>query len=238
MGKLDKNFPEAWTVRHDKITVTVPMFMTSKTTSDPPKPTSVQAAAAKNQGNTPVLTVAKLGDWYGEMTHIRYPVQMVDALRDVAVNALWHLTHQVATETDVIDTLKRAAVMKSLSNFVESVKDTKLRDTLGKMKIHPAAWASRLVRVGAIASAQKCVRMSVEHLVYCDLVGQKKWQEVMASVDGMTAGILKVEDAKSLDLKHKWNGWLWPYGKFATYLTVLPYLNHTKTSSEDMVPHA
>jgi len=37
----------------------------------------------------------------------------------------------------------------------------------------------------------------------------------MNSVDSMTAGILKVEDVGSLDVKRKWDGWLWPYGEFS-----------------------
>jgi len=89
---------------------------------------------------------------------------MIDALRDVAVNAVWHLTHQIGSDSFL--------VMKALFGFVEIVNDTALLATLGKMKIHPAAWASWLVRVEAITDAKKSVRMSVERLVYSDLVGQ------------------------------------------------------------------
>jgi len=254
MGKLNKNFPDAWTVRNDKTIVPVPLFfVTTDKTTNPPTISKTSVPAVDNKGDKTVLTVAKLGDWHGEMTNIRYPVQMIDALRDLAVNVVWHLTHQIGgagdgpvekakeTEHGFFDTLWdlagrlkdtgiRTAAIKSLWDFVESVKDTAVLDTLGEMQIQPAAWASRHVRVEAIAAAKSTVRMSVEHLVYYDLVKQDEWQKVMTEVNNMTAGIHKVKP-ESLDEKSKWNGWLWPYGKFPTYLLAPIYL----TQRQDML---
>ena len=47
----------------------------------------------------------------------------------------------------------------------------------------------------------------------------------MASVDKMTAGVLKVKP-ESLDSKKKWNGWLWPYGEFMLSPVFLKDLKH------------
>ena len=167
-GKLNKIFSEARTLRKADITVAVPLFIIADKTVEPPKLIPTSVPAVKSQGHIPVLTVSKLGDWYEEMTKIRYPVQMADAIRDIAVNALWNLTHQVGNDSDVFDFVTR---MKAMFGFVERVKDTAVLGTLGKMQIQPAAWASRHVRVEAITEAKKTARMRVEHLVYCDLVG-------------------------------------------------------------------
>ena len=40
-------------------------------------------------GAIKVLTTSKLGDWYGPMKNIDYPIQIIDALRDVVMNLCW-----------------------------------------------------------------------------------------------------------------------------------------------------
>lgn len=42
-----------------------------------------------SKGKIRVLTMAKLGDWYGTAEQIQYPVMIIDAVRDFALNLYW-----------------------------------------------------------------------------------------------------------------------------------------------------
>ena len=178
------------------------MFFNKKTT--PPTPTAVSAVLT--QGTVPVLSIAKLGDWHGKMTPIRFPVQMIDALRDLAMNTVWHIAHHL-TDKAVSD-----KAVKALSIFMGQLKDTSLLDTFSKMDIHPAAWASRHVRVEAITRATKSVKMSVEHFAYSDLQGKTEWDAIVTDTNARVASLNKI-DPNQLPDNLKWDGILWPYGE-------------------------
>jgi hypothetical protein len=43
---------------------------------------------AHDSKHIPVLTVNRCGDWYGDMNALDYPVQIIDCIRDVALEAI------------------------------------------------------------------------------------------------------------------------------------------------------
>ncbi|KAK1757295.1 hypothetical protein QBC47DRAFT_442096 [Echria macrotheca] len=193
-ANLSSKETKAWTPRDKDNVFEVPMFFANKKTTD--KAVSTTQAA----GTIPVLTVAKLGDWHGKMTEVQFPVQMIDALRDLALNIVWHLVQ-------TLPPWFKLGALSEITRFREQVEDDNvdIQRTLAQMNIHPAAWASRRVRVQAILAAKKSVKMSVEHFAFygLDPKRQKEWKEVVDSVEAAA--------------KKKWDGYLWPYDLFYAF---------------------
>lgn len=50
------------------------------------------------QGKVPVLTVAKLGDWYGPNRELTYSVMIIDAARDLMLNAFWQKNAELSDD--------------------------------------------------------------------------------------------------------------------------------------------
>jgi hypothetical protein len=92
----------------------------------------------------PVLTVAKLADWTGSMNKIAYPIQVIDAVRDVILNVLFRMLW-----------VRNNNFIRMFSKLiVPAVTDEKLKTSFEDAAVSPAAWTSRITRCKAIASAR------------------------------------------------------------------------------------
>lgn len=135
-----------------------------------------------------VLSVARLGDWHGD-TVPDYPVQFIDGLRDLINNV------NAPTSIDKGD-------FKGLVRNIRLSADTEgIFAALRFYNFSPAAWASRTVRVNAIANAKTSVYMSNQMIVGALQKGDKNYDAMVATLNTGKTG------------KQVWDGYLWPYGK-------------------------
>ena len=149
----------------------------------------------------PVLTTSKLGDWHGAMTGLQYPVQFVDAVRDLFLNILWQSNAGLSE--------------RELGAFMINVVDAFNDDTgyltksiiFPKLSVNPAAWATRIARNHAISKARHSVRISQQMLV----------DSLQLSSPAYT-GLVKTTNTNLLSSKdsQKWNGYMWPIGMSAS----------------------
>ena len=197
----------------------------------PPPPDWVKSASAppkSDQAKIPVLTVAKLGDWTGTMkTHVRFPVQFIDALRDIVRNVFWNILQSLDSKLFGV-TLKALAyntVAQQLSNKAMLGKNGLASQNVN---ISPAAWASRVARCHAIATAKTSVRICTE--LFATFLMEQHETQVTGPVATQGAGNdpnKKSEDDpkdaykeilatinKNLDPKSQWNGRIWPFGMY------------------------
>ena len=139
-----------------------------------------------------VLSVARLGDWHGNYVP-DYPVQFVDGLRDLLVNV--NAPAAIA-----------AGGFKGLVRQIRTSADTEgIMAMLRSFGFSPAAWASRIIRVNAIANAKTSVYMSNQMIVGALQKGNASYDEV----------VKKLNTGKAKN--QEWDGYLWPYGKAITH---------------------
>ena len=145
------------------------------------------------------LTVARLGDWFGGMQPIRYPVQVIDAMRDVILNAAWQHAQQMGLYRPFLS-LAGFPFDGYLSDDYLSSNEVQYFQELG---ISPLAWASRSARTKVITSATHsvviCQQMLVEWLQNSD----KNYQAVVKGIN----------DKLKLSVDNAWHGSIWPFGK-------------------------
>ncbi len=134
-------------------------------------------------GSTPALTVSRIGNW---PSPIGYPVQVVDACRDIVVNVI-----AAFAETSGDESL--------IAYACEALTDENLRDALGELGVNPTAWASRFTHNYAISRAQSHVRLSQQKLVMDDLAAAKQ--------PGFEAFLRAINEL----LGTSWNGYIWPF---------------------------
>lgn len=171
------------------------------------------------------LTVARLGDWYGGMKPIRYPIQAIDAIRDAIVNMAWQVFQPTGADLDVstaagfFGSLASAASSVSDQVFVSlggypfkgylsddylSTGDKQSESFFQKLGVNATAWASRSARTQAVTSATSsvviCQQMLVDRL-------QNDNSEYKAVVKQLNAQF-------SLSKEKAWKGLIWPFGKF------------------------
>lgn len=168
----------------------------------------------------PVLTVAKLGDWTGNMTtQVRFPVQFVDAVRDILRNVVWSVVFSPKVKEN-----QRASFYQLIAT---RLSDTGMRapDWSGlaryDVNISPAAWASPFARCYAIANAKKRVYICSE-LFATFLAAQDETQQQSApSKDAKDTKDPKEAYKKMLNSINatlgnmkapQWNGRIWPFG--------------------------
>ncbi|KAK0616637.1 hypothetical protein B0T14DRAFT_482960 [Immersiella caudata] len=156
----------------------VPLFKSlTKLAPQPSTPTTI-----------PVLSVARVGDWSGRYVSA-YPVQAVDAVRDIVVN--WEVPSFTATSN-----------FSGLVDFVRRSSDDGggiLSSLLKLFNCSPAAWASDTARIWAIRNAKRSVYASGQMIVGSLQRGAAAY---MALVKAMNKG---------LPAEKKWDGYLWPY---------------------------
>jgi hypothetical protein len=160
-----------------------------------------ERAHGKETGGKSVLAVAKLGDWVGQMEDIQYPIQAIDAMRDLALNVIYHVVgiKMAATPTKTI-LLMYSILFKSVT---DAVQDKALTASFQTAKVTPAAWASRITRCKAIAEAKEKVYIDAE-IIGCFLQqSNKEWKDLVLDIN---------KTKLNLAVNDYWDGILWPYG--------------------------
>jgi hypothetical protein len=155
------------------------------------------------------LTVARLGDWYGDMKKIQYPVQVVDCIRDIILNLAWHKLNITGASFAGREFMAMAAYLSDYSL-------TKM-GSFQELGINPAAWTSRYARTLAIQYANDSVVMTQQLLVQCLSRSRKQYQ------DFVTKANKKIPEAKE-----KWNGDVWGFGEYQLFLHSLACLTITR----------
>jgi phosphatidylserine/phosphatidylglycerophosphate/cardiolipin synthase-like enzyme len=152
-----------------------------------------------------VLSVARLGDWHGNYIP-DYPVQFVDGLRDLLVNV--NAPAAIA-----------AGDFKGLVRQIQTSNDTEgIMALLRTFNFSPAAWASRTIRVNAIANAKTSVYMSNQMIVGGLQKGNESYETVVETLNTGKAA------------NQKWDGYLWPYGKLIAHRLRHKLIKNDQTS--------
>lgn len=132
------------------------------------------------------------------MEEIQYPIQAIDALRDLALNVIYHVI-------GLNEAAKKYLILSNgfFRNVTRAVEDKALTASFQTAKVTPAAWASRTTRCKAIAEAKETVYIDAQNLGCFLQRGNKEWEELVLDIN-----------TKKLNLAQKdyWDGILWPYG--------------------------
>lgn len=159
-------------------------------------------------GAIKVLTTSKLGDWYGPMKNIEYPIQIIDALRDIVMNLCWQWSADKPWLLEWPYDMRGSliwALNKALSD--DNLYGLVFKDN----KINPLAWASRTAKTQAIANAKSSVIISQQMLVDSLPMDNGDYRTL---VNGDKAnnkiGLNEQYEFK----KEPWDGFTWPFGKF------------------------
>ena len=148
------------------------------------------------------------------MQPIRYPVQVIDALRDVVLNVAWQY---LLPTGGFFDFVANKSFMELagfpfdgyFSDDYLSSDDVKYFQGVG---INPLAWATRSARTQVITSANHSVVICQQMLV--------DW---LQNDNGQYNSLVKNLNENYLTGKHAWTGSVWPFGKSApTPVTHLP----------------
>ena len=167
----------------------------------------------KGSKKIPVLTVAKLGDWHGPMNDIQYPVLIIDAMRDLLLNA-WY--QYMADKSDEALGKSLYTINLLLSDDVQTNMFTVSAKSaiFLPLRINPAAWASRTSQVRAIAAAKTsviiCQQMLVDYLQAKSDSEKEEESEWQTKVVRPLNQHLKINNSP----KQKWDGFIWPFGKW------------------------
>lgn len=138
------------------------------------------------------------------MDKLEYPIQILDAIRDIILNLIWKLLWAKGGSSETI----RTFYMTFFKTIVQpQVTDQKLLKSFQKAGIVPTAWASRIARVKAIASAQKNVIIDAESIACFLHTKEDDWEKQGASV------IDTLNAQAGLSDKDKWDGVIWPFGQ-------------------------
>lgn len=154
------------------------------------------------------MTIARLGDWSGGMQSIRYPVQVIDALRDVVLNVAWQFiqpTGGFSLSDNAFMLLAGYPFNGYLSDDYLSKDGVQYFQGLG---INPTAWATRSARTQAITSATRSVVICQQMLVDWLQNDDRQYQGVVKGLN------------KDLQLagEREWTGSIWPFGKVRSCL--------------------
>ena len=171
-----------------------------------PEQTPMYSAPQANwtQG-TKVLAVARLGDWHGAFKEIQYPIQMIDALRDVVLSVLWRKIYVMLRAASSDKQVPAGQHWEAFKPAFMALSDDNIKGILRDASIAPAAWASQIARHKAFGAATDTIHMDIEILAGFLQKLNKRWNDdVVVSVNKhmqMTAE------------QDKWDGVLWQYGK-------------------------
>ena len=163
-------------------------------------PDSLAFAKRITEKKFETLTVARLGDWSGAMQPIRYPVQVIDAFRDIVLNVAWQSLQP--TGGFLFMELAGYPFNGYLSDDYLSSDKVKYFQGLG---INPTAWASRSARTQVINSATRSVVICQQMLVDWLQNDNDQYNSVVRSIN------------RKLHLtgNSAWTGSIWPFGKSA-----------------------
>ena len=132
------------------------------------------------------------------MTSIKYPVQFIDAVRDMLLNIVWQSSAGGQFERAFGDLMIKW--VHALSDSGDFAKSSIFR-TLG---INPAAWATRYARTATVARATHSVHIGQQTIVNYLQVGNSSYDGVVAQIN---------ENLSLTKEPNKWNGYIWPFGE-------------------------
>jgi hypothetical protein len=172
-------------------------------------PNSLDFSKTITERKFETLTVARLGDWFGAMQPIRYPVQVIDAMRDVILNVAWQYfqPHMPVSLLDTGQHLWNMAFMELAGYpFNGYLSDDYLSQAkiqyFQRLGINPTAWATRSARTQVITSATRTVVICQQMLVDWLQNSDTQYQAV----------VKRLNDDVSLAGEKAWTGSVWPFG--------------------------
>lgn len=169
------------------------------------------------------------------MADLRYPVQIVQLLKDLILNIAWSRLSKVDETADdqtkkLFKMLPIQGIAMILVNALFAEKHDsrdQLLQAIGRplinpykdLQINPNAWASRMTRLNAIANATESVVICQQRIVLNPNDDQQKAYELM-------------NDTMLLKGEQRWDGMAWPYGMRNSITNMhVPLLMPYKTSS-------
>lgn len=162
------------------------------------------------KGKYQVLSVARLGDWYGDMKKIRYPVQALDAVRDMILNLAW-------ARFDISTPGGPNAI--AFMELEETLSDDNLikRGFFQDLGVNPMAWASRYARNQAIQYANHSVVLDQQALVQALAAhsGSNSFKDFVKDGNIRIGSLDK--DGKPVPGKNQWDGFVWPFGMLSSF---------------------
>ena len=189
----------------------------SSTSGKAPEKNSFSYSIKDDPNAIKVLTTSKLGDWYGPMKNIDYPIQMIDALRDVVLNLAW----QWSADQLALTIIEKPVDLRGLLIWTlnKALSDDSLYAlVLKENKINSLAWASRTAKIHAISNAKHSVIISQQMLV--DSLPMDDNDDYRKLINGdkpkNKIGLNEQYGFK----KEPWDGFIWPFGKAIKILLV------------------
>ncbi|KAH7396924.1 hypothetical protein DE146DRAFT_736951 [Phaeosphaeria sp. MPI-PUGE-AT-0046c] len=187
-----------------------------------------------NTGQYPVLTVGRLGDWHGTMAKVPFPVQVIDAIRDVALNVFWHIKpdneqgktiammdYALRDDSTIAAYASTANIAIKVSNIFSTQKTLPfivpdINEIFTDLQINPVAWASRYARKYVIERAEKRVCISQQMLVDLLQIDDASFKKAVFGVHDQDH---PKDDKAGLNDRLKpitkgstpWDGAIWPY---------------------------
>lgn len=150
-----------------------------------------------------VFTVNKLGDWTGKMDKLEYPIQIIDAIRDLILNILFR---KVWTSTYLTRSM---ALGRYWSKMVPALADARLLSKFHDAGVTPAAWASRITRCKAVSSAKSTVYIDAATIA-CALHLDDPYPKDPKKQNRFIHEVLPTVNEKGqMDGKDGWDGVLW-----------------------------
>ena len=151
---------------------------------------------SQSTSGIPVLSVVKIGS----SENLGYPVLIIDAVRDIVLNILFRVFWEFGGRL-ALATVFRSIVMPSISD------DSMLPDLL-QAGVTPVAWASRIARREAITNAKHSVYIDAQIIAMYFQLDAKEFTKEGGPLD-------KINEKVGLKGLQKWDGIMWPYGKFS-----------------------
>ncbi|KAK3312683.1 hypothetical protein B0H66DRAFT_378894 [Apodospora peruviana] len=174
----------------------------------------IQPATGATAGSFQVLTTARVGSM--QLDDYRYPSQLLDAFRDIALNVTWHRYEaQRKPEDDHGNAVAELVAIAEL--LLEGTPS--LASVVGT---HAAAWASKYARLYAIKNAKTSIHMTaqtlVDRLAFDDWKGHDSDKAKNKGVVDDLNGAMGFTDAQA------WDGDIWPYDLLSAFSKALSRL--------------
>jgi hypothetical protein len=142
----------------------------------------------------------------------QYPIQAIDALRDLALNVVHYV---IGTKLGASSKTILSPHQIAFNLVTAAVQNKALTASFQTAKVTPAAWATRTMRCKAIAEAKEKVYIDAE-IIGCFLQnGNTEWETMRGKIN--TTYLQLAE-------KDNWDGILWPYGMCTSGASILKFL--------------
>ena len=239
-----------WAIRYlNQIPVTdTQSFRRCAKLATPPKWTQEAAPLAPffptniQYGSKKILTVSRIGDWHGKMwSDVRYPVGIIDLLRDVLLNSVYLKFASEGPRQQGIVTILTYILMtedgEALRNLIKAVGEAKVANNLAK-SLFDAGWDSKSrpntdlkikgsfspyqeLHVNPNAWASRFARV-------CAIANAQKsvilcQQRIACPPYGEEPATKLLNKVFQLKEPYQWDGFMWPFGK--TFPSLIRYIS-------------